>query len=177
MKIAEIEMMLNLIATNRISDLTNYLLNERNKEYQARADNEYRQLIQAAFLKYMCNFNSKPFYSYYNNKTFLNDNVSMFVINNRFEIGIDPCNVDFSLNTLKVVKAMLVNKGIIDRQYKDLSYTVLQRGQLSYKFKSEYVDYLKTFVGKDVPIYVDTKNPVAFAESKYGEGYILGLKK
>ena len=177
MNINEIEMMLNLIATNRLDDLTNYLLNERKKYYQAKVDKEYIKLAQAVFLKYMCNFNTKPYYTYYNNKTLFNDNVSMFVINNKFEIGIDPCNVDFSLKTLKGVKDMVSNKGIIDKQYKDLSYTVLQRGQLSYKFKSEYVDYLKSFIGKDVPIYIDTHNPVAYAESEHGNCYILGLKK
>lgn len=177
MDIKETEMMLSLIANNRIKDLTNYLLNERKKYYDSKLNEEHNKKAYAAFIKYMCDLNSKPFYSHLKDKTIINDDRSLFIINNHLETGIDPCDVNFSLNTLKSVKEMLNNKGIINNKYKELSYTILQRGQLAYKFKSEYVDYLQTFIGNDVPIYVDTEKPLAYAESEHGEGYILGLKR
>ena len=177
MQINEIEMMLSLIANKKIADLTNYLLNERNKYYSELKEEEYTKIAYAAFLKYMCDLKSKPVYSYLKEKTLFNDDKSMFIINKKFEIGKDSCDINESLQSYKRISDMLQNKGIINSKYKELSYTVLQRGVLAYKFKSEYVDYLYAFIGSDVPIYIDTQRPLAYAESDHGVGYILGLKR
>ena len=177
MNIKEIEMMLNLVATNRIEELSNYLVTQRQKYYLKKAEEEYTKTAYAAFLKYMCDLNTKPYYCHLNHKTIFNDDVSMFIINKEFEIGIDKCDINFSLNTLKNVKNMIQDKGIIDQKYKELSYYILKRGEIAYKFNAKYFEYINALIGVDVPLYIDKKKPIAYAESEHGMGYILGLKK
>lgn len=176
MDIKQIEMMLNLISTNRITELRDYLLNERKKYYYNLQREEYNKLAYAAFLKYMCDFSTNPLYSHIGEKTIINDDFSIFTINSKFELGKDKCDVNNSLKSLKRVKDMIENIGLVDLKYKELSYYILKRGELTYQFKTDYIEYLASFVGKDATIYVDTKNPIALAESENGTGYILGKK-
>ena len=177
MEISEIEMMLNLLATNRIGELKNYLINKRNEYYNKKQDEEFTKVAYSTFLKYMCDLNTKSYYSYVQDKTIFNDDVSLFVINKKFEIGINPCDADFSLSTLKKVNEMIEKKKLIDFKYKELNTYILRRGEIAYQFAQQYVDYLTIFFGKDTPIYIDSKNPIAYAESNNGMGFILGRKK
>lgn len=55
--------------------------------------------------------------------------------------------------------------------------TTYESGPVCHAFSMKQIDYMDTFLGKDAKVYMSDKNPIAYAESDKGTGYVLGIKR
>lgn len=201
MNLEEINLILNLLNEGHNDNATAILNAERDRLLQLRKQHN-QILVQQEFEKYISEilmFNGSKWsnlYSYVDGLFTFSNGISIYRLWKHLQIPeelkekyrYDSKNIHIlreakikEIDTIKnqCEKLLGNNKLLVDFSHKSTEWqtTTYGSGPIQHSFDMKQTNFMDTFLGPNVEVYISDKNPIAYGESDKGTGFILGRKR